>query len=356
MSIILSLETSCDESAAALVSNENERIELLANEIASQIEEHSRWGGVVPEIASRRHLENLPFLIEQVFLKSKLHIKDIDAVAATVTPGLAGSLLVGSITARTIANLNQIPFLGVHHLEGHLSSIYLAKKHPKPPFLVLLVSGGHTELIKVDIEHKYKRLGRSHDDAAGEAFDKVARLLGLSYPGGPAIQKIAKYGDPKKFLFPKGRVSNPKGGFYPYDFSFSGLKTAVFRQIDKLKSENKKLPIEDIAASFENVVAEVLVERSLRCALDQDLNSLVLVGGVAANERLRKMMLEKAAEKSINIALAPMEFCTDNAAMIGAAALLRLSSTRNQSSMELGVSARWPLEKSDFLYALNPPF
>ena len=356
MSIILSLETSCDESAAALVSNENGRIELLANEIASQIEEHSRWGGVVPEIASRRHLENLPFLIEQVFLKSKLDINDIDAVAATVTPGLAGSLLVGSITARTLANLHQIPFLGVHHLEGHLSSIYLAKQHPKPPFLVLLVSGGHTELIKVDIEHKYKRLGRSHDDAAGEAFDKVARLLGLSYPGGPAIQKLAKYGDPKKFLFPKGRVSNPKGGFYPYDFSFSGLKTAVFRQIDKLKSENKKLPIEDIAASFENVVAEVLVERSLRCALDQDLSSLVLVGGVAANKRLRKMMLEKAAEKSINIALAPMEFCTDNAAMIGAAALLRLSSTRNQSSMELGVSARWPLEKSDLLYALNPPF
>ena len=356
MSIILSLETSCDESAAALVSNQNGKIELLANEIASQIEEHAKWGGVVPEIASRRHLENLPFLIEQVFLKSKLHIKDIDAVAATVTPGLAGSLLVGSITARTIANLNQIPFLGVHHLEGHLSSIYLAKQHPKPPFLVLLVSGGHTELIKVDIEHKYERLGRSHDDAAGEAFDKVARLLGLSYPGGPAIQKLAKYGDPKKFLFPKGRVSNPKGGFYPYDFSFSGLKTAVFRQIDKLKSENKKLPIEDIAASFENVVAEVLVERSLRCALDQDLNSLVLVGGVAANKRLRKMMLEKAAEKSINIALAPMEFCTDNAAMIGAAALLRLSSTRNQSSMELGVSARWPLEKSDLLYALNPPF
>ena len=303
MSIILSLETSCDESAAALVSNQNGRIELLANEIASQIEEHSRWGGVVPEIASRRHLENLPFLIEQVFLKSKLDINDIDAVAATVTPGLAGSLLVGSITARTLANLHQIPFLGVHHLEGHLSSIYLAKQHPKPPFLVLLVSGGHTELIKVDIEHKYKRLGRSHDDAAGEAFDKVARLLGLSYPGGPAIQKLAKYGDQKKFLFPKGRVSNPKGGFYPYDFSFSGLKTAVFRQIDKLKSENKKLPIEDIAASFENVVAEVLVERSLRCALDQDLNSLVLVGGVAANKRLRKMMLEKAAEKSINIAL-----------------------------------------------------
>ena len=356
MPIILSLETSCDESAAALVSNEQGKIELLGNEIASQVEEHARWGGVVPEIASRRHLENLPFLIEQVFLKSKLQIKDIDAVAATVTPGLAGSLLVGSITARTMANLHQIPFLGIHHLEGHLSSIYLAKNYPTPPFLVLLVSGGHTELIKVDVNHTYQRLGRSHDDAAGEAFDKVARLLGLSYPGGPAIQKIAKSGDPKRFLFPKGRVSKPEGGFYPYDFSFSGLKTAVFRQIEKLKLEDKQLPSDDIAASFENVVSEVLVERSLRCALDQGLNSLVLVGGVAANERLRKMMIAKASQYSINIALAPMEFCTDNAAMIGAAALLRLSSRNNQSSIELGVSARWPLEKSDLLYDLNPPF
>ncbi len=356
MSIILSLETSCDESAAALVSDEKGKINLIGNEIASQIEEHANWGGVVPEIASRRHLENLPFLIEEVFAKSKLLIKDIDAVAATVTPGLAGSLLVGSITARTLANLHQIPFLGIHHLEGHLSSIYLSEDHPKPPFLVLLVSGGHTELIKVDSQHKYQRLGRSHDDAAGEAFDKVARLLGLPYPGGPAIQKIAENGDPKKFLFPKGRVSKPGGGFYPYDFSFSGLKTAVFRQIEKLKSENKKLPIEDIAASFENVVAEVLVERSLRCVLDQGLNSLVLVGGVAANKRLRQMMSSQASQNSIKLALAPMEFCTDNAAMIGAAALLRFSSSNTQSSMELGVSARWPLEKSDLLYHLNPPF
>ena len=356
MSIILSLETSCDESAAALVSNEKGKIDLLANEIASQVAEHAKWGGVVPEIASRRHLENLPFLIEEVFKKSKLLIKDIDAVAATVTPGLTGSLLVGSITARSIANLHQIPFLGIHHLEGHLSSIYLAENYPKPPFLVLLVSGGHTELIKVDIQHKYQRLGRSHDDAAGEAFDKVARLLGLSYPGGPAIQKIAKSGDPKRFLFPKGRVSKPGGGFYPYDFSFSGLKTAVLRQIEKLRAENKKLPVEDIAASFENVVGEVLVERSLRCALDQGINTVVLVGGVAANGRLRKMMLEKALKKSIKIALAPMEFCTDNAAMIGAAALLKLSSAKYQSSMELGVSARWDLEKSDLLYDFNPPF
>ena len=356
MSIILSLETSCDESAAALVSNEKGKIDLLGNEIASQVEEHASWGGVVPEIASRRHLENLPFLIEKVFAKSRLNIKDIDAIAATVTPGLAGSLLVGSITARTLANLHQIPFLGIHHLEGHLSSIYLAEDYPKPPFLVLLVSGGHTELIKVDVNHKYKRLGRSHDDAAGEAFDKVARLLGLSYPGGPAIQKIAQYGDPKRFSFPKGRVSDPEGGFYPYDFSFSGLKTAVFRQIEKQKLEDEKLPIQDIAASFEHIVAEVLVERSLKCALDQGLSSLVLVGGVAANARLRKMILSRASEKSIGITLAPMEFCTDNAAMIGAAALLRFSAKNYQSSMELGVSARWPLEKSDLLYEAKPPF
>ncbi len=360
MSIILSLETSCDESAVALVSNGRGKIDLLANEIASQIEEHSHWGGVVPEIASRRHLENLPFLIQAAFSKSKLNIKEIDAIAATVTPGLAGSLLVGSTTARTLANLHQIPFLGIHHLEGHLSSVYLAENHPKPPFLVLLVSGGHTELIKVGSNHNYQRLGRSHDDAAGEAFDKVARLLGLSYPGGPAIQKIAKSGNPKKFIFPKGRVSKPDGGFYPYDFSFSGLKTAVFRQIEKLKFESHKLPIEDIAASFEHVVAEVLVERSIRCALDQGLNSLVLVGGVAANIRLRHLMLSQASKHSINVALAPMEFCTDNAAMIGAAALRRLSSSSSssntQSSLELGVSARWPLEKSDLLYAHNPPF
>ena len=356
MPIILSLETSCDESAAALVTNKKGKIDILANEIASQVEEHANWGGVVPEIASRRHLENLPFLIDKVFSKSKIKINEIDAVAATVTPGLTGSLMVGSVTARTIANLYQIPFLGIHHLEGHLSSIYLSKEPPKPPFLVLLVSGGHTELIKVDVAHNYKRLGRSHDDAAGEAFDKVARLLGLGYPGGPAIQEIAKLGDPKRFSFPKCRVSRPKGGFYPYDFSFSGLKTSVFRKIEYLRSLNNELPLEDIAASFENVVAEVLTERSISCAIEESVKCLVLVGGVAANKRLRKMMLEKAVKNSIDIALAPMEFCTDNAAMIGSAALLRYSSDKNNSSTELGVSARWPLEQSDALYDSTPPF
>ncbi len=356
MAIVLSVETSCDESAVALVSLEHGEFHLHANEISSQVEEHSKWGGVVPEIASRRHLEALPFLIDRALSNSGLEIDQITAVASTVTPGLTGSLLIGSITGRTLASLHQKPFLGIHHLEGHLASIYLSEEVPKPPYMVLLVSGGHSELIKVEENQKFTRLGRSHDDAAGEAFDKVARLLGLSYPGGPEIQKVAEFGDARKFSFPKGRVSKPGGGFYPYDFSFSGLKTAVLRKIQSIESQNQALPIKDIAASFENVVAEVLVERSLNCVLDHGLNSLVMVGGVAANRRLRAMMKKACAAKSINISLAPMEFCTDNAAMIGAAALLRLSSGNVKSSLELGVSARWPMAEINSLYKSNPPF
>ena len=363
MSKVLAIETSCDETAVSVVSLNRGLYKIHSNIVASQIEDHSIWGGVVPELAARKHLELIPYVIEKALREAEIKIEEVDAIASTVAPGLVGSLRVGSVAARSLSLMYSKPFLGIHHLEGHLSSILFLLNRPEPPFLVLLVSGGHTELIKVETMNQMCRLGRSHDDAAGEAFDKVARLLGLSYPGGPAIQKIAKSGNPKKFIFPKGRVSKPDGGFYPYDFSFSGLKTAVFRQIEKLKFESHKLPIEDIAASFEHVVAEVLVERSIRCALDQGLNSLVLVGGVAANIRLRHLMLSQASKHSINVALAPMEFCTDNAAMIGAAALRRLSSSSSsssssntQSSLELGVSARWPLEKSDLLYAHNPPF
>ena len=329
---------------------------MLANQIASQIDEHARWGGVVPEIASRRHLENLPFLIEKVFLKSHLDIKDIDAVAATVTPGLTGSLLVGSITARTIASLNQIPFLGIHHLEGHLASVFLDANAPKDPYLVLLVSGGHTELIAVYSQHRFERLGRSHDDAAGEAFDKVARLLGLPYPGGPSIQKISHLGDPFSFALPKGKVSKPGGGFYPYDFSFSGLKTAMLRKVEEFKKSNNVIPIYDLAASFENVVVEVLVEKTIRCAIDHELPSLVMVGGVAANKRLRKAMEQASSDNGISIHLSPMDFCTDNAAMIGAAAIIRLESSISPSSLELGIKPRMPLAEANLLYQTPPPF
>ncbi len=357
MHTVLALETSCDETAAAIVQFEAESFQVLANCIASQANEHAKWGGVVPEIASRRHLETMPFLIDEVFQKSGKNFSKIDAIASTVAPGLTGSLLIGSVTARTLSRLHNLPFLGIHHLEGHLSSALLLENPPIPPYLVLLVSGGHTEIIHVQRNLQYRRVGRSHDDAAGEAFDKVARLLGLPYPGGPAIEKIAINGDPKSFSFPKGKVSKPGGGFYLYDFSFSGLKTAVLRQVETIKSLGDLIPIANIAASFEQVVAEVLVERSIQCSVDNGINSLVMVGGVAANNRLREMMLQEASKKSINIYLAPKAFCTDNAAMIGTAALVRLVSGTTPSSIDLGVSARFQLDQSDLLYqTASPPF
>lgn len=346
MSTVLALETSCDESAAAIVSGRR----LLAGAIASQMEEHARWGGVVPEIASRRHVEALPGLIARVLHQSGLAMADLDAIAATVAPGLAGALLVGSVTARTLARLHAKPFLGVHHLEGHLCSVQLGAPLPEGPYLVLLVSGGHTELIRVDGPGAYIRLGRSRDDAAGECFDKVARLLGLGYPGGPAIEAAAAGGDPGRFRLPKGRVSLPGGGFHPYDFSFSGLKTAVLRQVQALASSEEPLPVADLAACFEQVVAEVLVERSCRCATDAGLHTVVLVGGVAANRRLRRLLGEAAAARGLCWRVAPLAYCTDNAAMVALAAIERFNAG-GRSPIGLGVSARLPLEQAGGLYA-----
>ena len=351
MPTVLALETSCDESAAAIVAGR----EVLASAIASQVEEHARWGGVVPEIASRRHLEALPPLIAQVFAQSGLGPGDLDAVAATVAPGLVGALLVGSVTARTLARLHGLPFLGVHHLEGHLCSVQLGEPLPEGPFLVLLVSGGHTELVRVDGPGLYRRLARSRDDAAGECFDKVARLLGLGYPGGPAIQAAAAGGDPGRFPLPRGRVSLPEGGFHPYDFSFSGLKTAVLRQVRALEATGEPLPLADLAASFEQVVAEVLVERSCRCARAEGLDTLVLVGGVAANARLRALLAERAGAMGLAWRVAPLAWCTDNAAMIGRAAVQRLEAGC-RSAIDLGVAARLPLEEAGRLYEASACF
>ena len=351
MSTVLALETSCDESAAAIVSG---RV-VLAGAVASQMEEHARWGGVVPEIASRRHVEALPGLIAHVLEESGLAMDDLDAIAATVAPGLAGALLVGSVTARTLARLHAKPFLGVHHLEGHLCSAHLGDPLPEGPYLVLLVSGGHTELVKVEAPGRYLRLGRSRDDAAGECFDKVARLLGLGYPGGPAIEAAAVDGDSGRFRFPKGRVSLPQGGFHPYDFSFSGLKTAVLRQVQTLSRDGGPLPVADLAASFEQVVAEVLVERSCRCAVEAGLETVVLVGGVAANRRLRRLMAAATAARGLCWRVAPLVFCTDNAAMVGLAAIERFDAG-GRSGIGLGVAARLPLEQAGALYAPQPPF
>jgi N6-L-threonylcarbamoyladenine synthase len=351
MSTVLALETSCDESAAAIVGDGR----VLASAIASQVEEHARWGGVVPEIASRRHLEALPGLIERVLNQSGLGVSQLDAVAATVAPGLVGALLVASVTGRTLARLHGKPFLGIHHLEGHLCSAALDQQPLPHPQLVLLVSGGHTELVRVDGPGRYQRLGRSRDDAAGECFDKVARLLGLGYPGGPAIQAAARTGDPTRFRLPKGRVSLPQGGFHPYDFSFSGLKTAMLRQVQALQAGAEPFPLADLAASFEQVVAEVLVERSLRCARDQGLERLVLVGGVAANQRLRQLLERRCSALGLVWRVAPLAWCTDNAAMIGLAAEQRLAAGC-RSPLQLGVAARLPLEAAQDLYGAEPCF
>jgi len=357
MATVLALETSCDESAAAIVRDRT----VLASAVASQVEEHARWGGVVPEIASRRHVEALPQLIESVCERSGLRPAEVDAIAATAAPGLVGALLVASVTGRTLARLHGKPFLAVHHLEGHLASVQLGEPLPPGPYLVLLVSGGHTELVRVEGPGRYDRLGRSHDDAAGEAFDKVARLLGLGYPGGPAIQAAALAGDPHRFRLPRGRVSRPGGGFFPYDFSFSGLKTAMLRLVRSLETEaagpaaGHPLPLADLAASFEQAVAEVLVERSCRCALDQGLGTLVLVGGVAANRRLRALLEERCRREGLQWRVAPLAYCTDNAAMIGVAACERLEHGQ-RSAIDLGVAARLPLEQAACLYATPPPF
>ena len=355
MPTLLALETSCDESAAAVVRDQT----VLASAIATQIEEHARWGGVVPEIASRRHVEALPHLIEQVMAESGVSYAELDAIAATAAPGLVGALLVGSVTGRSLARLHGKPFVGVHHLEGHLCSVHLGDPLPSGPYLVLLVSGGHTEMIRVDGPGSYSRLARSRDDAAGEAFDKVARLLGLGYPGGPAVQAAAASGDPKRFPLPKGRVSLPEGGFHPYDFSFSGLKTAVLRLVNQLRAEaaagGEPFPLADVAASFEQVVADVLVERTTRCARDQGLKTIVMVGGVAANRRLRDRLQERCQALQLDWRVAPLAYCTDNAAMIGVAAEQRLMAG-GQSSIRLAVTPRLALEEAPVLYEPQPPF
>ena len=353
---VLAIETSCDETSVSIVSNDGDSYKIHSNIIASQIKDHAEWGGVVPELAARKHLELLPYVLEKALNKSKINIEDVDAIASTVAPGLVGCLRVGSVTARSLSSLHNKPFMGIHHLEGHLSSILFTDNYPKGSFLTLLVSGGHTELIKVGERRQMRRLGKSFDDAAGEAFDKVGRLLGLGYPGGPAIQKIAKNGNPLKFDLPKCKVSNKEGGFLKYDFSFSGLKTAVLRLVEEIHRKGSKVPVPDIAASFERVVAEVLVERTIKCAIDYGLDNVVVVGGVAANNTLRKMMISEAGKKSIRVHLAPLSLCTDNAAMIGAAALFRMKFKKHLSSLKLGVSGRLPIDQASSLYEKNPAF
>jgi N6-L-threonylcarbamoyladenine synthase len=347
MTTVLSIETSCDETAVAIV---NDR-QVCSSVVASQMEIHARYGGVVPEIASRQHLLIINEAISQAIREADLDWAQIDGIAATVAPGLVGALLIGMSAAKTLAILYDKPFLGVHHLEGHIYASYLSAPALEPPFLCLLVSGGHTSLIHVKDCGIYTELGATRDDAAGEAFDKVARLLDLGYPGGPIIDRLASQGDPTLYPLPEGNISVPGGGFHPYDSSFSGVKTAVLRLVQKLQAEGRELPIADIAASFQNSVAKSLTKRTIACALDYGLTKIAIGGGVAANSGLRATLQAAAAQHGIEVLFPPLKYCTDNAAMIGCAAAdhLRLGHT---SPLDLGVYSRLSMMDVMSLYSI----
>ncbi|MDM9581234.1 MULTISPECIES: tRNA (adenosine(37)-N6)-threonylcarbamoyltransferase complex transferase subunit TsaD [unclassified Nostoc] len=345
MTTVLAIETSCDETAVAIVNNRK----VCSSIVSSQIPVHQQYGGVVPEVASRQHLETINEAIAQALEQAQLDWGQIDAIAATCAPGLVGALLVGLTAAKTLAMVHNKPFLGVHHLEGHIYATYLSESTLNPPFLSLLVSGGHTSLIYVKDCGIYETLGQTRDDAAGEAFDKVARLLKLGYPGGPVIDKLAQQGNPQAFALPEGRVSLPGGGFHRYDASFSGLKTAVLRLVQQLEKDRGQVPVADVAASFQDAVARSLTKRAIACALDYGLDTIAIGGGVAANSGLRKNLQAAAVKHNLRVLFPPLKFCTDNAAMIGCAAADHLSRDHT-SPLTLGVESRLGLTQVMKLY------
>lgn len=309
---ILAIETSCDETSVAVIENGRN---ILSNTISSQIETHRIFGGVVPEIASRMHLESINLIIEQSLREAKIKFSDIDIVACTKGPGLIGALLVGISAAKAISYALNIPLIGVNHMEGHICANYLQYKDLKPPFISLVVSGGHTYLVETKNYSNYEIIGRTRDDAAGESFDKIARALGLPYPGGPEIDKLAKKGNPKAIEFPRVIIDKKS-----YDFSFSGLKTAVLNYINNQKQKNIELNVPDICASFQQAVLDVLVSKSERILKERNLNKLVVSGGVAANSKLIDMLENMGEKNKIQIYHPEKILCTDNAAMIGCAA------------------------------------
>lgn len=348
MATVLAIETSCDETAVAIVKDRY----VLSGIVSSQIAIHRQYGGVVPEVASRQHVEIVNQAIAQSLTESGLDWSDMDAIAATCAPGLVGALLVGLTAAKTLALVHQKPLIGVHHLEGHIYASYLTDPTLEPPFLCLLVSGGHTSLIYVKACGVYEILGQTRDDAAGEAFDKVARLLNLGYPGGPILDRLAAEGNPKAFPLPEGKVSRPEGGFHRYDSSFSGLKTAVLRLTQTLQQSGQPLPVNDIAASFQATVAKALTKRAIACALDYGLSTIVVGGGVAANSGLRQHLQAAASKHNLRVLFPPMEFCTDNAAMIGCAAAEHFEKG-HRSPLTLGAQSRLPVSDVMKLYRSN---
>ncbi|NLV89128.1 MAG: tRNA (adenosine(37)-N6)-threonylcarbamoyltransferase complex transferase subunit TsaD [Tissierellia bacterium] len=310
--LTLAIETSCDETSAAVIKDGRE---VLSNIISSQIEIHRKFGGVVPEVASRKHIENINQIVQEALDSAKVTFKDIDLIGVTQGPGLVGALLIGISTAKALAYGLNLPLVGVNHIEGHVCANYIEHKDLEPPFTCLIVSGGHTYLIQVNGYTDYELIGRTRDDAAGEAFDKVARALGLPYPGGPVIDKLAQSGNKAAVDFPRAMLE-PNS----YDFSFSGLKTAVLNYLNQVRQKGEEIIVEDVAASFQQAVLDVLVDKSFRLAKERGMDKIVLAGGVAANQGLRTMMEKRGKKEGIKIFYPSRILCTDNAAMIGSAA------------------------------------
>ncbi|MBH1942417.1 tRNA (adenosine(37)-N6)-threonylcarbamoyltransferase complex transferase subunit TsaD [Mobilitalea sibirica] len=310
--LVLAIETSCDETSAAVVKNGRE---VLSNIISSQIELHKLYGGVVPEIASRKHIEKINQVIEEALSSAKVTLEEIDLIGVTYGPGLVGALLVGVAHAKALSFATKKTLVGVHHIEGHVSANYIENKELEPPFLCLIVSGGHTHLVLVKEYGEYEIIGRTRDDAAGEAFDKVARAIGLGYPGGPKIDKLSREGNKDEINFPRAQIEGA-----PYDFSFSGLKSAVLNYINSCEMKKVQMNKADIAASFQEAVVDVLVTKTIMAAKDFHMNQVAIAGGVAANSHLREAMVAACRDNGISFYYPSPVYCTDNAAMIGTAA------------------------------------
>jgi len=335
--LVLGIETSCDETAIGIVKGRT----LLANEIASSVQEHARFGGVVPEIASRAHLEAMIPALDRALKSAKVSLKDIDAVAVTAGPGLVGALLVGTSTAAALALALDKPLFGVNHLAAHISVDYLTHDNPLDPTIALLVSGGHSSILQInDITSSVTSLGSTMDDAAGEAFDKIARVMGLGFPGGPAVDLEAKSGDANAINFPRGLTQAEDWRTRPYDFSFSGLKTAVARYLESTPQYKRA----DVAASFQEAIVDVLVQKSLAACKATGIDHLVIAGGVAANSRLRELAEQRCQVAGVKLRIPSPLLCTDNGAMVAALASLMSSAGRAASAIDFTASSSLSVE------------
>lgn len=333
--IVLGIETSCDETAAAVVQDGRK---VISSFVHSQIDEHKLYGGVVPEIASRMHIENVSYVVNQALKQGEINISDIDTIAVTAAPGLIGALLVGVSFGKSLAYANNIPLVPVHHIRGHIASVYLENPDLKPPFMALVVSGGHSHIVEVTDYTQFKIIGRTMDDAPGEAFDKVARTLGFPYPGGVYIDRAASKGDGSKYKLPTPQVE------LPYHFSFSGLKTAVINLVHNTEQKGEEIVKEDLAATFQNKVAEILTDKTIQAMEDKGYTSLVCAGGVSANSGLRNQLEIATKNKGYKLYLPSLPLCGDNAAMIASQGYYE-ALAGNYADTSLNAYANYSIEK-----------